>query len=332
MPMILTLASIIVTLSFFVPSTWKNVGKNSAFMRVDARYVLQPDNLDKIPSDNKGYKKAGLSSTNSGNVGLKDFYNINIMNYCEGSFEIKGDDEHGAWKIDKCHGAKTRFTFQPVSLLEASKDLEGKIPQKIADAQKYMDSLWHVMVGAFIVGFGANVITFIVGWFGLLSRWGSFATTLFAIIASVGTFLGAVLSTILFNSLKLAFNKTKDDFGIQAVVFVRPLYYTWAAWVFSTGAVVFWFASACCCSGRTKTVMGSSANEKGTSTSSGGLASGGLGGLVGKVKGLANPKAGYAPLGTPNPPAYGQSGHNMNTFSSGYGHQTSGAYEPYAHK
>src|SRR5690606_12281655 len=244
MPMILTLASIVVTLSFFIPATWKDVGKNSAFLRIDTRYVLQPKNLDKIPSDNKGYKKAGLDKTNAKNVGLEDFYNVNIMNYCQGTFEVKGDDERGVWKIDKCHGAKTKFTFQPVSLLESSQDLEGKIPQKIVDAQKYMDSLWHFMVGSFIVGFVANILTFIVGWFGLLSRWGSFATTLFAVIASIGTFLGAILSTILFNSLKIAFNKTKDDFGIQAAVFTRPLYYTWAAWVFSAGAVIFWTASA----------------------------------------------------------------------------------------
>lgn len=335
MPMILTLASIIVTLSFFIPSTWKDVNKNSAFLRIDTRYVLQPDNLDKIPSDNKGYKKAGLEKTNAPNLGLKDFYNVNIMNYCEGSFSVEGDAERGVWKIDKCHGAKTKFTFKPVDLLEAAKDLSDKIPQKIVDAQKYMDSVWKIMVGAYIVGFIANILTFVIGWFGLLSRWGSFATTLFATVAMGGTLVGAILSTLLFNSLKVAFNKTKEDFGIQATVFVRPVYYTWAAWVFSLGAVIFWLASACCCSGRTKAVMGSGTEKNPAVTTTTATSGGAFGSIVGKVKGLGGSKgSGYAPLGGQNPPAYGQTGHNMDTFNNhtGYGQQTTGAYEPYAHR
>jgi len=317
-------------------------------MRLDARYVLQPDKLDKIPSDNKGYKKAGLENTNAKSLGLEDFYLVNIMNYCQGTFSVKGDDEHGVWSIDKCHGVKTGFTFQPVTLLSQGKALEDKIPQKVRDAQKYMDSLWHFMVGSFITGFGANIVTFIIGWFGLLSRWGSFITTLFAVIAAVGTFMGAVLSTILMNSLKLAFEKTKEDFAVTATVFVRPVYYSWAAWVFSAGAVIFWTASACCCSGRTKAVMGG--EEKAATPAS----TAGFGGLIGKVKGAVGggKQGSYVPLGETSS-GYGQQGHSMDTFntgygqqnsgygqqssgygqqSTGYGPQTAGAFEPYAHK
>lgn len=67
---------------------------------------------------------------------------------------------------------------------------------------------------------------------------------------------GSICSTVLSYSLKGAFNKAFDSFGVSCTIGSQWQTTTWTATAFALAASVFWMMSTCCCSGRTSKVMG----------------------------------------------------------------------------
>ena len=62
-------------------------------------------------------------------------------------------------------------------------EAEGKdvnFPDSVKKVSKAVSAASKVMMAMYVLGTVSTIITFAVGWFGLLSRWGSCVTTIFA--------------------------------------------------------------------------------------------------------------------------------------------------------
>jgi hypothetical protein len=104
---------------------------------------------------------------------LKDFYKVGLWSYCE------GDIVDGQEKITFCSSAKSGFWFDPFAVwglkdTSAQKAL-GEDMQKGLDAYKKVAG-W--MVWSFIIAICLSAAEFILGFFAIFSRWGSFVVTL----------------------------------------------------------------------------------------------------------------------------------------------------------
>lgn len=264
-PMLCTLASLIVGIVIIGAGTNKKLDSwnNYYLVKIDTRGILDPSNVsvkDAIKDEasdavNKFSPiKIGEKSETAKKLDLEDFYSSYIWNYCYG--DIK---EGNKWKIGDCKKSSLGYAFSLQRIVDEKSDTDEdtiQYPDSVRKIQKTINASSKIMAYAYLFGMVTTLATFIIGWFGLLSRWGSCATLLFADAACAFLFIASLCATILGYSLKGAINKTQDEFGVKAYVGTKFISATWVCWLFSFGATVFWLFSTCCCSGRTQRVMG----------------------------------------------------------------------------
>jgi len=118
-------------------------------------------------------------------LGLSDFYTAHLWNYCSGNITTEGSKD--TWKVTECAKPKTTFHFDVYAIFKLDSDASGKsgvteddIPSAVQKVNKAIKVVSNIMVALYCLGLVALVVTFVVGWFGLLSRWGSCVTTIFA--------------------------------------------------------------------------------------------------------------------------------------------------------
>jgi len=253
LPMLTTLASLLCCLAVLLAGTNKSIkGLNTLYLvKLDTRNIADPQHLDLIPGVKFDNKFVDTGVTISQELDLQDFYATYLWNYCEGKIEGKN------WYWESCAKPSFSYTFDIEKIVdsETSKDNQISFPDSVKKVQKGINGVSKFMVACYVLGFVASDMTFIVGWFGLLSRWGSCVTTIFANVAFLFLLIGSCCATGLTYGLKGAFNKAFDEFGVEAFVGNNFMVATWASTGLAFVACLFWLMSTCCCSGKTSKVM-----------------------------------------------------------------------------
>jgi len=254
--MICTLISLLCTLIVVTGGTNKNSSSISGvyFFRIDTRYISTPGSIDVVPGLNldNNLLTTGFNLS-SKDLGLADFYTSSLWNYCSGT--VSGND----WKITACDKSSVSYFFNPIQILNASASAsapEIQWPESIQKINKAVGTVSKAMNASYILGFVSTMITFAVGWFGLLSRWGSCVTTIFANVAFFFLLVGSIISTSLYYTMQTTYNKALKDFSVPASINKNTYSITWLAVAFSFAASVFWLFSTCCCSGKKSRIMG----------------------------------------------------------------------------
>ncbi|KAF8472723.1 SUR7/PalI family-domain-containing protein [Kalaharituber pfeilii] len=261
-PMLLTLASLTCTVLLMAGGTNKKIGwvNDLYIFRIDTRNLQTQDTLDLLPTDLDDVD-TGLPEKTSDDLGLADFYNAYLWNYCSGEQTMDGSKE--VWKVTECSKPKATFYFNIIDIFAVDSEKNDKepideddLPDAVRKVNKAIKVLSNVMIAMFCCGLVATVVTFIVGWFGLLSRWGSCVTTIFADVAFSFLLAGSVIATGLYATLREGFNRALKDFGAKASLNPQLLVIMWLAVAFALAGAVFWMFSTCCCSGRSRKIMG----------------------------------------------------------------------------
>ena len=118
--------------------------------------------------------KSGFNATAS-ELGLQDFYTSSLWNYCSG--KVDGDN----WKVTDCGKPSATYYFDPIGILNATTSTDKvNFPDSVKKVSNAVRVASKVMTSMYVLGLIATIVTFAVGWFGLLSRWGSCVTTIFA--------------------------------------------------------------------------------------------------------------------------------------------------------
>ncbi|KAL7269519.1 hypothetical protein RUND412_007814 [Rhizina undulata] len=252
-PMLCTLLSLILTMIILVGGTNKSSApvSNVYFFLIDTRYIQTPSSLSLLDSTtlDDALLKTGLNSTTASEWGLKDFYTSSLWNYCGGTVS------NGTWTIDECGTPSANYSFDPVTIIESSGTHSVEFPTSVKNIIKAIHVTSRVMIACYLIGFMATALTFVIGWFGLLSRWGSCVTTIIADIAFFFLLTASIIATAIYVALRTAFNKVLEDFAVKAYINNNTLAIAWAGVGFALAASVFWMLSTCCCSGRTSRVM-----------------------------------------------------------------------------
>lgn len=262
LPMVATImAAILIVIGVMLgqTSTAGGLVQKQYFMRLDTRYITIPDNLDLIPGtnlDNLVANKANINTKVQGAVkdlGIKEFYTAGFWGYCSGTYDKNNNTENVV-----CSKPKALFSFNIVDIINSEKKsgaADLKFPDDVTKVFNTVNAVSRITWILFMIGIVATGVEFVVGWFGLLSRWGSCCTTIVANIAFIALLGGAVMNTALYAIMSSAFNKTYGNFGVKAY-FNNYTYGTmWAGVAFSLAAAIFWLMSTCCCSGRRDSVM-----------------------------------------------------------------------------
>ena len=117
---------------------------------------------------------------------LKDFYTVSLWNYCSGTTDSKTH----SLTFDYCGKPKASYWFNPLEVWGLNETdgagSAGQFPKQVKAAMKTYQTVARWMFVAYVAAFITTLVEFIIGIFAVLSRWGSFVTT---IISCVSLFL-----------------------------------------------------------------------------------------------------------------------------------------------
>jgi len=263
-PMIITLGGIVTLLAVVIGGQKKDIKRNNYWLKVDTRWVTDPDLRKKWPVDKKSGFKDYPKETKASELGLADFYTVGLWNTCEGKFKVDKDDDKPIWKITKCNKAKGDFYFDMIKILRKSSHFSDKedVPKRIRDAKSMSKKFHKVVLFCYVIAVIASILSFLVGWFGLFSRWGSCITLLFVLLATGSTFAASLLATLIFQGYRGAFRLTRSKFGIDTQINGLVQALAWIAFAITFVASFFWIFSSCCCSGKRDKIMGKDEKNK----------------------------------------------------------------------
>lgn len=139
--------------------------------QIDTRYIKTPETVSIVPITNAD--NIDFGNYTAADLGLDDFYTSSLWNYCSG--KISGDK----WEFTECGKPSASYAFDPFKILDEG-DKEIDFPDSIHKVNKAVGAASRVMTAMYVMGLVSSIVTFAVGWFGLLSRWGSCVTTILA--------------------------------------------------------------------------------------------------------------------------------------------------------
>ncbi|KAF9886126.1 hypothetical protein FE257_012061 [Aspergillus nanangensis] len=200
-------------------------------------------------------------------IGLHDFYQVGLWNFCEG-YNDSG--------ISHCSKPETLYWFNPVKIL-LSELLAGAtiaLPADIMDALQIARLASHWMFGLFLT---ATVLTFLLIFLSPLAvssrppqtiapnaatnhahRRRTFVLLralpflILTFLAALFTIVASVVATVMFSIFKNVFTSADYDLNITAELGTRMLAFMWIASGCNLIAFIIQFGSCCaaCCGGR----------------------------------------------------------------------------------
>jgi hypothetical protein len=115
---------------------------------------------------------------------LKDFYTVSLWNYCSGT----KDPKTGDLKFDYCGKPTASYWFNPLEVWGLNETdgagSAGKFPKEVKKAMKTYQTVAKWMFTAYVCAFIATCVEFVLGFFAIFSRWGSFVTTIASCVSS----------------------------------------------------------------------------------------------------------------------------------------------------
>ncbi|EEP80946.1 conserved hypothetical protein [Uncinocarpus reesii 1704] len=251
----------IIALVFLILVLIGNVGDKPVLRET---YFLKIDLSEIIP---RSVPDAVLINSIARTIGLHDFYQVGLWNFCEGYEDGSG--------ITYCSEPKKMYFFNPVEIL-LSELLAGAtiaLPGDVTKALNIARIASHWMFGLFIT---ATVLTFICIFLAPLSISTSplnpsfspvatqrahsakkrylFPLTLLTFVTFLLTAAASIIATVMFTIFKIVFVKNEADLNIHAQLGTRMLVFMWIAVGMTAIGYIFHAASlcACCCRGLRK--------------------------------------------------------------------------------
>ncbi|PYH81996.1 hypothetical protein BO82DRAFT_374376 [Aspergillus uvarum CBS 121591] len=230
-------------------------------------YFLKIDLANIIPLS---VPNAVLINTIARTIGLHDFYQVGLWNFCEGYL-----DEG----ITNCSKPKTLYWFNPVEIIlnELLSGATIALPSDITSALKIARIASHWMFGLFLA---ATVLTFIMIFLSPLAVSSrppqtisadptinqahpqhrrrtfvflrAFPFVILTFVTALFTIVASVVATVMFIIFRNVFTSSDYDLNIGASLGTRMLAFMWIASGFNLLAFILQLGSCCasCCGGR----------------------------------------------------------------------------------
>ncbi|KAI1926554.1 hypothetical protein LOZ58_003221 [Ophidiomyces ophidiicola] len=237
-PYMLSIATLVCLVLVALGSTKPSAPLNEIyFFKANLKDInTNPRNLDKslIPL------QKGLQLAKSSNK-LREEYIVGLYNHCSGN--VDGSNY-------QCSERKSKYWFDPVEVWGLGDTVKNYYPKGLADGLNAYKKVAKWLFIAYAISIAASVVQLLVGISAIFSRWGSFATTIFAAATALCTIAASVTASALYSIVSGAVTVGLEPFNISASMGARMFAITWLASLFAFSGCVFWMCSVCCCSGR----------------------------------------------------------------------------------
>lgn len=244
-----------------------NTHKGSAILTDIYFFQLDVSHIIPISVDN-----ANLLNSVARSLGLHDFYQIGIWNFCEGyNDECVRETPSPSPQFPPCDHAfspekllliqrlsnrgvtfcsepKQWFWFNPVEVL-VSELLSGAqiaLPSQAVTILKLLKLGSQIMYGFFIAGICVNLCLIFLTPLVIRTRWWSLLLTLLGAIAGVLVTVAAIIATVISIAVKIALT-AQDQLNISANIGIKMFIFMWIAAVFTDVAFLLHAAMGCCC-------------------------------------------------------------------------------------
>ncbi|OJJ83379.1 SUR7/PalI family protein [Aspergillus glaucus CBS 516.65] len=237
----------------------KPVLRETYFMKLDLTHIIPIS----VPN-------AVLINSIARTIGLHDFYQVGLWNFCEG-YANEG--------ITHCSDTQNMYWFNPLEIIlnELLSGATIALPADITDALQIARVASYWMFGLFLVSTVLSFILIFLSPFAVSSRppqtispdpsvnqvhpphrrrtfvlLRSFPFLLLTFFTALFTIVASVVATVMFSIFKNVFMSQSSEFNIKATLGTRMMAFMWIASAFNLIAFIIQFGSCCasCCGGR----------------------------------------------------------------------------------
>ena len=220
-------------------------------------YFLKIDLSNIIP---RSVPNAVLINSIARSIGLHDFYQVGLWNFCEGFNDVG---------ITYCSPPQRLYWFNPVEIL-VNELLAGAtiaLPAAVTDALAIVKTASHWMFGCFLAGAVLSFLAIFLAPLGFSSkpRWShrrrrivlrELSLIFLTFMAFLLTFGASAVGTVMFTIFRNVF-ESAPELNVHAELGTPMLAFMWIASAFNLLGFLFQMGTCCgvcCCSGRKKAI------------------------------------------------------------------------------
>ncbi|KAK0728552.1 SUR7/PalI family-domain-containing protein [Lasiosphaeria miniovina] len=202
-------------------------------------YFYTLDLTDIVP---KSVPNASLINSIAQSIGLHDFYQVGLWNFCEG-YQNEG--------ITYCSPPQNLYWFNPVAVLmnELLAGATIALPTQVLTILDVLRITSQIMFGFFVTGAVLNFCLVFASPLAVRSRWWSLPLAGFAGLSTVFVVAAAIAVSVISFAFKYAVT-AQQDLNIRAHVGVRMFVFMWLAAGFTIYSSLVHAAMGCCCASR----------------------------------------------------------------------------------
>ncbi|KAG8427726.1 hypothetical protein J3459_006417 [Metarhizium acridum] len=182
---------------------------------------------------------AGLLNSVARSLGLHDFYQVGVWNFCEGYNDVG---------ITYCSPPKTFYWFNPVQIL-VSELLAGAriaLPSEVLTILRLLEIGSKVMYAFFMAGTVINLVLLLATPLVMRTRWFSLFLSLLGGLSGLVLTVAAIIATVISVAAKIALT-AQDQLNIKANIGVKMFAFMWIGALTTDFAFLLHAAMGCCC-------------------------------------------------------------------------------------
>ncbi|KAF2142594.1 uncharacterized protein K452DRAFT_249421 [Aplosporella prunicola CBS 121167] len=221
----------------------KDVARDTYFIKLDLSNI--------VPTS---YPDAVLLNSIAQTLGLHDFYQVGLWNFCEG---------YNGAGITHCSKPKALYWFNPVEIL-LNELLAGATIAIPEDALKYLDiveTVSHWMFGLFLTGACMACVMIFITPLSVYTRWATLPIAIFSFVTALFITVATVLASAMFIIFKNALGSI-SELNLGAEIGKRMFAFMWIASVAAILATLVQTGLCCCCASRRDVRRGKKTGSK----------------------------------------------------------------------
>ncbi|KAI9678102.1 MAG: hypothetical protein M1817_006046 [Caeruleum heppii] len=201
------------------------------FLRLDLSYIIP-----------RSVPNSRLINSIARTVGLHDFYQVGLWNFCEG---------YASEGVTSCASPRAGYAFNPVDIIldellaGATIALPGEITKPLAIARTA--SRW--MFGLFMTGTVLTFVSLLVTPFSLYTRWNTLLVSVLTFLAAFTTTAASIVATALFVIFRNVFSNA-TEVNIGATLGVKMFIIMWIGCGCTITGWLIQMGMLCCCASR----------------------------------------------------------------------------------
>ena len=227
----------LIALVFLVLVEIGNISASSSIL--GSIYFIKLDLSDIVPQSVPNFQ---LVNSIARTLGLHDFYQVGLWNYCQGY----GDE------ITDCSDPQALYWFNPVEII-LSQLLAGAtiaLPTAILDALDLVKLASQWMFSLFMAGACCSFVAIFVMPLSVYTRWATLPIAIFAFLSALMTTAATLIATVMFLIFKNVVQDAEEDINIEASLGTKMFAFMWIAAVCTMVGWIVQLSLCCCCASR----------------------------------------------------------------------------------